>query len=73
MRGWPAWDITESTRCTTPMPAHLVSTLLSLAPVVLGEVDRDGLFGPSHPPAPGQSTDLDRLLVLFGRRRKRTP
>lgn len=68
-----AWDITESTRCTTPMPADLVSTLLSLAPVVLGEVDRDGLFDPSHPPAPSQSTDLDRLLALFGRRRKDTP
>jgi hypothetical protein len=68
-----AWDITESTRCTMPMPSDLVSTLLSLAPVVLGEVDRDGLFDPSHPPAPSQSTDLDRLLALFGRRRRGTP
>jgi hypothetical protein len=67
-----AWDITESTRCSEPMPAGLVSTLLSLAPVVLGEVDRDGLFDPSHPLAPSQSTDLDRLLALFGRRRKET-
>ena len=68
-----AWDINESTRCGAPIPADLASTLLSLAPAVLGEVDRDGLFDPSHPPAPSQSTDLDRLLALFGRQRKDTP
>jgi hypothetical protein len=50
----------------------LVSNLLSLAPAVFDEVDRDGLFDPSHPPAHSQSTDLDRLLALFGRQRKDT-
>lgn len=68
-----AWDITESTRCTTPMPTDLVSTLLSLAPVVLSQVDHYGLFDPSRPPTPSHSTDLDRLLALFGRQRKDTP
>jgi hypothetical protein len=64
-----AWDINEATRCGEPIPADLTSTLLALAPAVLGEIDRDGLFDPSHPPTPSQSTDLDRLLALFGRHR----
>jgi hypothetical protein len=65
-----AWDITESTRCAMTLPADLVSTLLALAPVVLGGVDRAGLFDPRRPLTTRQGTDLDRLLALFGRQRK---
>jgi hypothetical protein len=68
-----AWDIAESTRCQMSPPADLVSSLLELAPVVLGDLDRDGLFDLHHPPTPSQRTDLDRLLALFGRRRKEAP
>jgi len=67
-----AWDINESTGRRAPLPADLVSTLLSHAPVVLGNVDRDGLFNSSYPPSLDQCTDTDRLLALFGRRKERT-
>jgi hypothetical protein len=67
-----ACDIAQSTRSPQPLPGDLVSTLLSLAPVVLGDFDRDGLFDPSYPPTPRQITDLDRLLALFGRQRRET-
>jgi uncharacterized protein (TIGR03083 family) len=63
-----AWDIDASTGRPTPLPADLVSTLLSFAPVVLGTIKRDGLFAPGHPPSLAQSTDTDRLLAMFGRR-----
>jgi hypothetical protein len=65
-----AWDITESTGCGMPPPGRLVSTLLTYAPIVLGNVDRTDLFDRPRPPGPGEDTDLDRLLALFGRRRK---
>jgi uncharacterized protein (TIGR03083 family) len=64
-----AWDLTESTGRPTPLPADLVSTLLSLAPVVLGNVERQGLFESSYPPSFDQCTDTDRLLAMFGRRK----
>ena len=67
-----AWDVNEATGRHAPLPADLVSTLLSLAPVVLGNVNREGLFDPSHPPSSDQCTDTDRLLALFGRRRERS-
>lgn len=41
-----AWDITESTRCETPLSDDLVSTLLTFAPLVLDHVSRAGLFDP---------------------------
>jgi uncharacterized protein (TIGR03083 family) len=62
-----AWDINESTGRHQPLPADLVSTLLSRAPSVL-DVDRTGLFAVEHSPAPEQRSDTDRLLALFGRR-----
>jgi uncharacterized protein (TIGR03083 family) len=64
-----AWDVTEATGRRAPLPAALVSTLLSLAPVVLGAIERDGLFNSSYPPSSDQCTDTDRLLALFGRRK----
>jgi uncharacterized protein (TIGR03086 family) len=66
-----AWDIKESTGSPEPLPAELVSTLLSFAPVVLNNVERGGLFGTNLPPSADQSTDTDRLLALFGRRQGR--
>jgi hypothetical protein len=63
-----AWDVNESTGQPRPLPADLVSTLLSRAPTVLSNVDRTGLFGIDHPPASQQRSDTDRLLALFGRR-----
>lgn len=63
-----AWDVNESTGCRTPLPADLMSTLLSLAPLVLGRIERDGLFSSSYPPSAEQRTDTDRLLAMFGRR-----
>ncbi|WP_435128573.1 maleylpyruvate isomerase N-terminal domain-containing protein [Actinacidiphila sp. bgisy144] len=62
-----AWDIGASTGVPAPLPADLASTLLALAPVVLGDVERAGLFGAGRPPSPAQCTDTDRLLALFGR------
>jgi hypothetical protein len=67
-----AWDINESTHRGVPLPADLVSALLRLAPVVLGNVERDGLFDASYPPASDQCTDTDRLLATFGRRKEIT-
>jgi len=63
-----AWDINESSRRHVPLPADLVSTLLSRAPAVLHNLDRTGLFGIGYLPAPEQRSDTDRLLALFGRR-----
>jgi uncharacterized protein (TIGR03086 family) len=62
-----AWDIDRATGSAASLAADLVSTLLSLAPVVLGDVQRTGLFADEAPP-PGRYTDTDRLLALFGRR-----
>jgi hypothetical protein len=62
-----AWDVGTSTGVPAALPADLASTLLALAPVVLGEVERAGLFGARRPPSPAQCTDTDRLLALFGR------
>ncbi|MCW2547926.1 MAG: hypothetical protein JWN96_2386 [Mycobacterium sp.] len=63
-----ALDVNASTGRDTPLPADLVSTLLSFAPVVLGRIDREGLFDSSYPPSSDQSSDTDRLLAMFGRR-----
>lgn len=68
-----AWDIDESTGRHAPLPAGLVSTLLSFAPVVLGHVEREGLFDSSYPPSSDQCTDTDGLLAMFGRRKERSP
>jgi hypothetical protein len=65
-----AWDVGESTGRHAVLPAGLASDLLSLAPLVLTNVERDGLFDSSHPPSPGHHTDADRLLAMFGRRRQ---
>lgn len=63
-----AWDVNESTGRRAPLPADLVSTLLTFAPVVLGNVEREGLFDSSYPPSSDQCTDTDRLLAMFGRK-----
>jgi uncharacterized protein (TIGR03083 family) len=63
-----AWDIKQSTGDVDPLPADLVSTLLSFVPVVLNNVPRSGLFATSLPPSAEQATDTDRFLALFGRR-----
>jgi hypothetical protein len=62
-----AWDISESTRVAMTPPADLVGALLTLAPRVLEDIDRAGLFGPSLPPL-AEGSELERLLGLFGRR-----
>jgi hypothetical protein len=53
-----------------PLPDDLVSDLLTFAPIVLGNLDRAGLFDRPRPPRPGEDTDLDRLLALSGRQRR---
>ncbi len=64
-----AWDIDISTGAPArPLPDDQVGTLVRLAPIVLGTVDRDGLFGPSLPPPSSCANDTERLLALFGRR-----
>jgi hypothetical protein len=65
-----AWDIAESTAGGVPLPDDLVSDLLTFAPIVLGNLDRAGLFDRPRPPRPGEDTDLDRLLALSGRQRR---
>jgi hypothetical protein len=63
-----AWDLNESAGSSKPLPADLASALLSLAPVVLNNIERRGLFDASLPPSAEQRTDTDRLVALFGRR-----
>jgi uncharacterized protein (TIGR03083 family) len=67
-----AWDIDESTGRSAPLPTDLVSTLLSFAPVVLSNIEREGLFDSSYSPSSDQCTDTDRLLAMFGRRKGET-
>jgi uncharacterized protein (TIGR03083 family) len=62
-----AWDLDQSTGTQERLPADLVSTLLELAPCVLADVQRAGLFAAVQLPG-GERGDLDRLLALFGRR-----
>jgi hypothetical protein len=62
-----AWDVDTSTGAPRGLPAAHVDALVRLAPIVLGDVDRGGLFGPSVTPARSAS-DTQRLLALFGRR-----
>jgi uncharacterized protein (TIGR03086 family) len=61
-----AWDIDTSAGVPRRLPAEHVSALLRLAPLVLGDIDRCGLFGPDLAPPP--AGDTQRLLALFGRR-----
>ena len=65
-----AWDIAQSTRLPTSLPAELVSSLIERAPVVLGNLDRDGLFDPPQSVPSCKNGELDRLLALFGRKHK---
>jgi uncharacterized protein (TIGR03083 family) len=62
-----AWDINQATGSTERLPADLVSTLLTFAPVVLNDIDHAGLFATSRPPTASQCTDTEQLLALFGR------
>jgi uncharacterized protein (TIGR03086 family) len=64
-----AWDIIRAVGGADELPADLVDALLVYAPRVLHEVERAGLFGDEVPPATAR-TDTDRLLALFGRRRR---
>ena len=63
-----AWDIDTSVGVTRHLPANHVGPLVRLAPIVLGDVDRAGLFGPSLPPPSSDANNTERLLALFGRR-----
>jgi hypothetical protein len=65
-----AWDINQAVASTDHLPDDLVKALLSVAPLVLNEIDRGGLFATTTVPRPGRRTDTDRLLALFGRREK---
>jgi uncharacterized protein (TIGR03083 family) len=61
-----AWDIAETTGNGPSLPAPLVEVLLTSAPVVLGDIERTGLFAGERDPL-GRCGDDDRLLALFGR------
>jgi hypothetical protein len=61
-----AWDIDTSAGVPTRLPGEHVSVLVRLAPLVLGDIDRGGLFGPDLPPT--AAGDTQHLLALFGRR-----
>lgn len=63
-----AWDIDTSTGAHRRLPEDHVGVLVSLAPFVLSEIDRGGLFGPSLPPPSPSANNTQRLLALFGRR-----
>jgi hypothetical protein len=61
-----AWDIAEATGRGPALPTSLVEALLTYAPVVLGDVDRGGLFAAAGDPSCTRD-DHDRLLAMFGR------
>lgn len=63
-----AWDINTAVEGATDLPDDHFRRLVRLAPIVLAEINRDGLFGPRLPPPPPGGTDTERLLALFGRR-----
>lgn len=63
-----AWDIDTSVGRARRLPDDHVRALVSLAPIVLGNLDRAGIFGPSFPPPSPGANDMKRLLALFGRR-----
>lgn len=66
-----AWDIIRAVGGADELPADLVDSLLAHAPRVLSEVERTGLFG-DEVPAASVRTDTDRLLALFGRKRRQS-
>ncbi|MDT5015781.1 MAG: hypothetical protein QOD39_1941 [Mycobacterium sp.] len=67
-----AWDINRTTRNNECLPRDLVSSLLELAPLVLDDIDRTGLFAAPLPPG-SERSDEERLLALFGRRDRQSP
>ncbi|OHV60705.1 hypothetical protein BCD48_40735 [Pseudofrankia sp. BMG5.36] len=62
-----AWDIDTAVGATPRLPADHVRALVRLAPIVLSEIDRGGLFG-ARLASPSGASDTQRLLALFGRR-----
>jgi uncharacterized protein (TIGR03083 family) len=64
-----AWDVAAATGRAAHLSAELVAALLLYAPHVLSGVTRTGLFADVVRPS-DTITDLDRLLALFGRRRR---
>ncbi|GIH15531.1 maleylpyruvate isomerase family mycothiol-dependent enzyme [Rugosimonospora africana] len=66
-----AWDIDRAVGSSDELPLDLVDALLIYAPRVLHEIERTGLFADEVSPS-ATRTDTDRLLALFGRRRRET-
>ncbi|QVQ51967.1 TIGR03086 family protein [Spiractinospora alimapuensis] len=61
-----AWDIGQSCHHPNPVPTRLADALLSVAPLLIPETDRPGLFDPPLPVASSAPAN-DRLLAFLGR------
>lgn len=65
-----AWDIGHTCHPPHFVPAHLATALLSVAPQLVPDADRPGLFAPPIPVAASASAN-DQLLAFLGRCPKR--
>jgi len=60
------WDVARACRADRPLPEALARTLLEVAPLVVGDPDRDGRF--AAPRAVPEGADAGtRLLAFLGR------
>jgi uncharacterized protein (TIGR03086 family) len=60
------WDITQSTRTGLSMPSGLAQALLVLAPCLIADTDRPGLFA-QPVAAPRDAGPTDTLVAFTGR------
>jgi len=66
------WDVTQADSARRPIPASLALDLREVAPALLADSERRGLFAAPVPVAP-DATPAERLLALAGRAPTRHP
>ncbi|WP_163567432.1 DinB family protein [Fodinicola feengrottensis] len=60
------WDIAQATGRPRPIPRALATELLEVAPLLVADGDRPGLFGP-RVWVTGPAAASDRLVAYLGR------